>query len=47
VLSYSLLILKLEVPPSSALFFLLITFFGDPIATFFLFSSVVYVKGVG
>ncbi len=43
VLSYSLFIPKLEAPPSSTLFFLLRVIFGEFIATFFLFSNVVFI----
>jgi hypothetical protein len=43
MLSYSFFIPKLEVFPSSTLFFLLITLLGEFATTFFLFSSVVYI----
>ncbi len=46
VFSYSLFILELEVPPSSTLFFLLRTLFGESIAAFFLFSNVVYISSL-
>jgi hypothetical protein len=46
VLSYSLFTLELEAPPSSTLFFLLQTFLGEFVTTFFLFSSVVYISSL-
>ncbi len=42
----SLLILELEVPPSSTVFFLLKALIKDSIATFFLFSSVVCISSL-
>jgi len=46
VLSCSLFILKLEVPPLSILFFFLTTLLGEFAATFFLISSVVYISSL-
>jgi hypothetical protein len=44
--SYSLFTLKHEAPPSSTLFFFLKAFLGEFVATFFLFSSVVYISSL-
>jgi xanthosine utilization system XapX-like protein len=44
VLSYSLLTLEPEAPPSLAIFFLLRSLLGDSDVTFFLFSSVVCIS---
>ncbi len=46
VLSYSLFIPKLEASPSSTLFFLLRALCGESVATFFLFSNVVYISSL-
>jgi hypothetical protein len=46
VLSYSLFIPKHEAPPSSTLFFLLRALCGKFVATFFLFSNVVYISSL-
>jgi len=46
VFSYSLFILELEVPPSSTLFFLLRSLFGESIVAFFLFSNVVSISSL-
>jgi hypothetical protein len=46
MLSFSLFTPKLEAPPSSTLFFLLRTFFGEFVATFFLFFSVIYISSL-
>jgi len=45
MLSYSLFILELEAPPST-LFFLLRTLLEEFDATFFLFSSVVFISSL-
>jgi len=45
-LSYSHLIFDPKVPPSSTLFFLLRALLGDYAATFFLFSSVIYISSL-
>ncbi len=44
MLSCSLFVLKLKVPPPSTLLFLLITFLGESTTTSFLFSNVVYIS---
>jgi hypothetical protein len=44
VFFYSFLIHELEAPPSLAMFFFLRTFLGDYYATFFLFSSAIYIS---
>ncbi len=46
VLSYSLFIPELEVPPSSTLFFLLKTLLGESVIAFFLFFCVVYISSL-
>jgi len=46
VLSYSLFTLELEAPPFSTLFFLLKTLLEEFVATFFLFSSVVFISSL-
>ncbi len=44
VISYSLFTPKHEALPSSIMFFLLITLLGEFVATFFLFSNVVFIS---
>ncbi len=46
MLSCSLFILELEAPTSLTMFFLLTTLLGEFAATFFLFSSVVYISSI-
>jgi hypothetical protein len=46
MLSCSLFTFKLDVPPSSTLFFLFRAFLGESIAAFFLFSSVFYISSL-
>ncbi len=46
MLSCSLFILELEVPPSSTLFFLLKTLLGKYVIVFFLFSNVVCISSL-
>jgi hypothetical protein len=46
VLSCSLFIPKLKVPPSSTMFFLLRALLGESIVAFFLFSSAIYISSL-
>jgi hypothetical protein len=46
VFSYFLFTPKPEAPPSSTLLFFLKTLLGKPIATFFLFSSAIYISSL-